>query len=152
VIVKIFKENNISAKNTAFYRKKTLFQYKLNGEFVKEWDNINDCCSFLGTAANSIKYVTNGRCIHSKGFHFSFIKLNETEVLKRISDLTIKSKNVKYKNIKQLDDVGNTIKTWRDISEIIDYYGFKNKYGIWKAILKKDSSKKGYYKNFYWSL
>lgn len=151
-IKKIFKENNITPKNTAFYTKKAIFQYNMNGILLKKWDNINECSTSLNIHTAAIRLVTNGRCKHAGGFYFSLKKLSTDEVLEKINILTIKSKNVKYKDIKQLDIDNNIIKIWSNIEEIVKYYNWSNKNGIWKAILKKDYSKKGFYKGFYWSL
>lgn len=151
-IKKIFIENSIEPKTLAFYTKKTIFQYDMNGSLIKKWDNINECSNTLKIHTAAIKLVTNGRCKHAGGFYFSLIELTSSEVLNNINNLIIKSKNVKYKDIKQLDESNKILKTWRDIEEIVKFYNFKNKNGIWKAILKKDFSKTGYYKGFYWSL
>lgn len=148
VISKIFKENNISRKNIAFYKKKKIFQYKLNGSFIKEWDNINECCRHIKTSSNSIRNVINGRCKHAKGFYFSDKKLSSEEVLTNLNMLFINSKNRKYLNIKQLDFSKNHIKTWRDVKEIVEHFKLSNTVGIIRA-LKGERSK---YKGFYWTL
>lgn len=148
-ITKVFKENNIKGKNIAFYKKIRLFQYTINGEFIKEWDNINLCSSSINTKPNAIKDVINGRSKHSKGFYFSLTKLSQEEILNNINTLVIKSKNRKFFNIKQLDLSGKYIKTWRDVKEITQHFGFTNIAGITRALNGKSNGK---YKNFYWKL
>lgn len=148
VIKKIFKENNISGKNAAFYKKKKIFQYELNGKFIKEWDNINECCCFIKTSSNSIRNVISGRCKHAKGFYFSSKILSTEEILSNINIISIKSKNRKYLNIKQLDDKKCHIKTWRDVKEIVECFKLSNTVGIIRA-LKGERDK---YKGFYWTL
>lgn len=147
-IRRVFKENNINGKNTAHYKKKKLFQYKLNGDFIKEWNNINLCCFNLQIKPNTIRDVTSGRSKHAGGFYFSLKKLTPQEVLSNINTLTIKSKNRKYFDIKQFDENKNYIKTWRDIKEIVEYFKFSNTFGIIRVITGQRET----YKGFYWKL
>lgn len=152
VIGKVFKENNIKSKDITFYTKKIIFQYNIDGNFIKEWENINKCGSDLKIHTASIRDVLNGRCKHAKGFYFSLEKNSKQEILNNIKILVDSPKNRKYTNIKQLDKDKKIIRVWKDIKEAVNFYKFKNVQGVWKAILKKDSSKIGYYKGFYWTI
>ena len=145
MISKIFKENDIQGKNTAYYKKKKLFQYKMDGKFIKKWDNINSCCYSLGIKSNTVRDVLRGRSRHSKNFYFSLKKLTSKEVRNNINLLVIKSKNRKYFNINQYDENNNYIKTWRDVREIVEHYNFSNTKGITESIRKENK-----YKGFYW--
>ncbi len=147
VIGRILKENNIIARNTASYTKKTLYQFDLEGVLIKEWDSIKLCSKTLCLNENSIRIVLSGQCKHAKGFYFSVEKLSQEEVLKNIESLTIKSKNVLYTNIKQVDKDGNLIKTWRDVRDIKEGLGFKYTNGITSVLRLEKKSYKGFYFN-----
>lgn len=154
IIKKIFKENNIKGKNTVFYKRTTFYQFTLDGKLLKKWNSFHECTQSTGIQENSIKNVLKGKSRSAKGFYFNLNKLNQEETFEKINILAtdVNSKKAKYSNIKQLDKNKTLIKTWKDISEVVEFYKFSNRNGIWKAILKKDSSKTGYYKGYYWIL
>lgn len=153
LITKIFKENNIQGKNIVFYKKKKIYQYNITtGELIKEWQGFHECSVELKIHTNSIRQVINGLCKQAKGFYFSYEKINTQEVINRIQTLKNNPKNRKHTNIKQLDKNKKLIHVWKDIKEAASTCGFRNTQGIWKAIFKKDYSKTGYYKGYYWTL
>lgn len=116
---KIFKENNIIGKKESGLKKRKVYQYDMNGNFIQNFECVNECVRLLGVNIHGIFTVLSGQCKHYKNFYYSYNYLTPDEVLNNINRLIIKSKNVKYKNIKQVDTDGNIIKVWRDIKEII---------------------------------
>ena len=145
-IKRIFKENNIQGKNTAFYKKKKLFQYDLCGNLIKEWDSIRGCADELGIKPVSIRFVLKGVCKHSNGFYFNLNRLNKDEALNFIN-VEYQPKTKKYKNIKQVDVNGNCLKIWTDIKEIVNTLCYPGNGPITQAV--KNNKK---YKGFYWVL
>ena len=130
------------------YKKKKIYQFDMDGNFIKEWDSINECSRYLNLNMHGIELVLHGKCKHHKNFYFNFLKLDKNNVINNINNFIIKSRNRKYLNIKQLDKEGNQIKNWRDVKEIIDYYKFKNTKGICQALRTTNN----YYKGFYWKV
>jgi group I intron endonuclease len=148
VISKIFDENNITPRKLMDYTKKKIYQFDLNGIFIKEWESVNSCSRELNFNIHGIHRVLQNKCSHFKNFYFSFEKLKSDTVLKNIQFFTIKSKNRKYLNITQFDKNNNKIKTWRDVKEIVEFYNFSNSKGICQALRTENN----YYKNFHWKL
>ena len=143
---KIFLENNIIPRKESGLKKIRVYQYK-NNILINEFESINNCSRELKLNTHGIELVLNGTCIHYKGFYFSFNKLDEHELIKIHNNFKIKSKNVKYRNIKQISIKNDLIKEWNNVNEIIEYFGIKNKNGIYKSI-----NNKTLYKDFYWEL
>ncbi len=147
-ISKIFMENNVNSKNVASYTKKSIYQYSLDGCFIKKWDSIRGCADALGIKPVSIRFVLNGKCKQSNGFYFNQDKLNKNEVIKRINKIgNWNPKTKEYINIKQIDSNGGYIKTWKNVREIMNSFGCKNNGPITRAI--KENKK---YKGFLWIL
>lgn len=148
VITKIFKENNIIGRSVSDYTKKKIYQYDLNGNLIKEWDSIRGCASELNIEPVSIRFVLHGNCKQSKGFYFSYENLSKYKVINKLQDIgDWIPKTNKYININQFDSNGNYLKTWNDVKEIMNFFGFANNGPITKAI--KNNTK---YKSFYWKL
>jgi group I intron endonuclease len=141
---RIFVENNIIPRSDRGIKKRKVYQYK-NNKLINEFESINKCSRELELNIHGIDLVLKGTCIHYKGFYFSFNKLNTDEIYKISNNFKIKSKNVKYKNIKQISIVDDVIKKWNNVNEIMEYFGIKNKNGIYKAI-----NNKILYRGFYW--
>ena len=143
---RIFLENSIMPRKESGLKKLRVYQYK-NNILINEFESINNCSRELKLNNRGIELVLNGTCIHYKGFYFSLNKLNECELIKIHNNFKIKSKNVKYRNIKQISINNDLIKEWNNVNEIIEYFGIKNKNGIYKSI-----NNKTLYKDFYWKL
>ncbi len=144
-VIKILKECKIQTRKGGSSRSIIIFQYNLDGSFVKKWNNINECAKTLLTKPNCIRDVLRNRSSHSKNFYFSLYKLTKPEILKKLEILKIKSKNRKYLNINQYDINNKFLKTWRDIKEVKEAYNCSN------AIIRYINNNK-IFKNFYWRL
>jgi len=140
---KIFIENNITPRKERGLKKIKVYQYS-NNILLNEFESINKCSRELKLNIHGIDLVLNGTCIHYKGFYFNYNKLNEYEVSEIYNKFRIKSKNVKYTNIKQVLD-GDIVYEWNNVNEIINYLKIKNKTLIYNAIINKVL-----YRGYYW--
>ncbi len=147
-IQRIFKENNIIARNDRGFKKRKIYQYALEGEFINEHESVNKCAREIGIkSVRSITLVLNGKCKHCKNFYYSYDILSKDQVIKQINDFNLRTKIVKYLNIKQVDADGNEIKIWKDIKEIMNFYNLSNPHGVANSIRKNKT-----YIGFYWRL
>ena len=107
----------ISRKSLIIQRNDKVYQYNLEGNFIREWDSIKEISIIL-----NIRYDLIKRCIYNKsynsftGFLWRFKSQNEGDKLK---------KHVcKFKKIEQYDKGLNFIKEWESVTEIIKELGF----------------------------
>ena len=143
-VKKILSENNIEMRSVVETRKKLVYQYNINGIFIKEYESVNFCSRELNIQSAGIFYVLNGKCSHYKNFYFSYEKLTEDEILEKVNYFKNNPKNIKYKNIKQIDDNDNIVKIWKDLKEIKDILKYPT---IHKAVKNKKK-----YKGYYWKI
>lgn len=54
--------------------KKTVYQYTLDGQFLKEWKSLKEIEHILGYSSSNISSCCNNKLKHSYGFRWSFIK------------------------------------------------------------------------------
>jgi len=92
---KIFIENNIHPRKESGLKKTKIYQYK-NGFLINEWDSLNECVRNNNFNSNGIRSVIIGKCIHYKGFYFSYEILNKSEVLDIEDKFKINANNRKY--------------------------------------------------------
>lgn len=71
--------------------KKKLYQYELNGKFIREWNSAQDAKLSFSTKGNSITECVKGRCKTAYGFRWSYIKYD------LLPNNNIKSKCDQYK-------------------------------------------------------
>lgn len=143
---RIVTENNIEMRNDRGHKKKKIYRYE-NYILKDEWESINSCSRDLKFNSRGIFCVLSGQCIHYKGFFFSYKKLHPKEVEEIELRFKIKSKNVKFRDIKQINVDGELIKTWNNVNEIIEFLGIKRRTGLYDAIKKNLI-----YRNFYWRI
>ena len=53
-----------------------VFQYDIEGNFLREFQSISDASKFVGTTPSNIKYTCEGKFNHCKGYRWSYEKLN----------------------------------------------------------------------------
>lgn len=139
-IRKILRNNNINRRNKASYFKIKIYQYDLEGNFIKSWNSAYEASSGLNIAESNIRRTLTGETLYAKKIHFSKIlyknpdefinyKLNRKEkiypgYLKRRQITT--TPHGRITNIDQYDLNGNFIKNWKDTKEIVEFYGLKN--------------------------
>jgi hypothetical protein len=100
--------------------KKKLFQYNLNGEFIKEWESVKSIVDYYDLGGgNGLRYsIKSGT--QCKGFLWSDIKLDNLNIYKGHKI----SQNIYYI---YKDDV--LIKTFNNKDEIINYFGDNVSFG-----------------------
>lgn len=86
-IKKILKENNIQTRTIGETRRKEIFQYDINGNFLKRYESILDCAKVLNVNTNAIKSVINKESSHCKNYFFDFNKISKKEVIDKIKSI-----------------------------------------------------------------
>ena len=54
---------------------KTIYQYDLNGNFIKKWESISDACRELGICHGSVSNCLHGRYKSAGGYKWSLTRL-----------------------------------------------------------------------------
>jgi len=65
-----------SLKNNPNVKRTKVFQYDIEGNFLREFQSISDASKFVGTTPSNIKYTCEGKFNHCKGYRWSYEKLN----------------------------------------------------------------------------
>lgn len=68
------KRSEEQKQKLSFAKSKTVYQYSLTGEFIKEWKNTIMASKELKISRTSINYVCNNKKENFKGFVWSYIK------------------------------------------------------------------------------
>ena len=89
---------------------KKVFQYSLNGEFIREWDCMSDACRKYNIDSGSMTRCCKGLESQAKGYIWRYDKCNVSPVSLRI------------KAILQYDKNGVFIKEWNRITDAAKYY------------------------------
>lgn len=145
---RIFVENNIIPRNDRGLKRKNIFQYSLDGNFINEWESINKCYRELKISSHGISLVLNGKCSQHKNYYFNYNKISKEEVINIQIDFKnkLKDKNIKYRNIKQILD-NKVIKEWDNTVDIINYLNINHKTNLYNALNNNTP-----YKGYYWKL
>lgn len=101
------------AKRTA-KQVKTIYQYDLDGNLIKEWDSVKQAGEALGINRPSISNCLKGRYKSAGGFIWRY-SVEEVSPVK------------KTKSIEQYDLDGNLIKVWDSINSIENGTDYKRK-------------------------
>jgi hypothetical protein len=82
-----------------------IYQYDLEGNFIREFENCEEASNILGISKKSLqsKAATNNTY---KGFQWSYTK---KDVLENIKEISLKSKS---KKVNQYTLAGDFVKTW----------------------------------------
>lgn len=92
---------------------KKVWQYDLQGNFIKEWNTITDASTQLNIDHRSISKAMNSKLLSAGGFQWK----------KEKNKLTTKYHNNKNQSIIQLDMDGNQLKIWDSIKSITKELG-----------------------------
>lgn len=84
--------------------KKEVFQYTINGDFVRKWKSATDAAQQLDILASNIGQCCRGISMTCNGFVWAYTKLNK--------EYFININNPYCKKIKQYDERGNYIQTF----------------------------------------
>lgn len=139
-------------------KSKAIYQYDLDGSFIKEWGGSRLAAEKLGISGQAITHCVNGRIKSSGGFIWRYQNGDAPEETKPMpvkggvwnKGLTSRnSKGVRSAAIKrgkpilQCDKSGNLIEEWCTISEAARFIGAGNS-GICQCLKNKMPSYKGY--------
>lgn len=113
---------------------KTVYRYKLNGEFWEEYFGIKDLAEKFGCSYQNF----NNACKQKRSYKNSFWSYNRYDKL-NIEEYTIN----KFSTIYQFDLKGNLIAEWENTEDIYKSFDI-TKSNLYSALNKKNSAK-GYY-------
>lgn len=63
-------------KNNPNVKRTKVFQYDIEGNFLREFQSFADAAQFVKTSPSNIKYTCEGKFKHCKGYKWSYQKLN----------------------------------------------------------------------------
>lgn len=124
-----------------------VYQYDLNGNFIKEWDSVYIASKFYGVKTSGIYHVCKGDLKVCANFMWSLIFYSKLPKYKRNKYKEFFRKEHYTKPILQYDLEGNVIKRWSRIKEYCSQYGYRPNV-MWAAIKNQN----GFYKGFIWKL
>lgn len=144
---RIFDENNIITRKDRGNKKKMVYQYSLDGNFIKEFESLNMCSRELNLNMRGISLVLNEKCSKYKNYYFSFKIMSKEEILEKqlFFKKKLENKNRKYINIKQYNFNNELLNEFDSIDKVILFLGIKNKTTLYKSI-----NTNNLYKGFLW--
>lgn len=127
---------------------KKVYQYDLDGNFIKEYESASEAARQIGCTSKSISITANNKFIHSKsvfGFQWSYTKLDKMPKYKNFS------KDAKIVKIECLDLINLEYKTFRSIADAVralnkNYKNFDSECAIISGLA---NSRSGVYLNRY---
>jgi group I intron endonuclease len=94
-----------------------IYQYSIDGDFIKKWDAINDISRYYNIPSPNISACLRGKCHQSHGFHWS----------KHFKGLKINSINIRRnKPLLMLDMQGVFVKEFASMKEASVFLNIKN--------------------------
>ena len=63
-------------KNNPNVKRTKVFQYDIEGNFLREFQSFTDAAQFVKTSPSNIKYTCEGKFKHCKGYKWNYQKLN----------------------------------------------------------------------------
>lgn len=95
-----------------------IYQYDLEGNYIKEWESIGDICKELGLTKSNI-YTSIDRMTSAGGFYFTKEKDKIYDILKtkELYNQLPKIKPGQCRKIAQYDLDGNLVKIWNSTGE-----------------------------------
>lgn len=104
-----------------FAGRKVVFQYDLNGNFIRSFKSVTDTAAFIGCSTNEISKVCMRKNKTSHGFIFRYEEDSVTE-----DDLKGIGKNNRKKQVEQFDMNDNYIATYNSIADAERLTGTKS--------------------------
>lgn len=83
-----------------------VYQYDLDGNFIKEYKSVRDAAKFLSLSHSNISRSCNGISKHAGGFIFRYIKVFVEK---------LENPNALRKSVIEVDKLGNEIEKWNSI-------------------------------------
>lgn len=106
---KLGNQNSVISEETKLKMSKKVYQYDLEGNFIKEWNSISEPSLALKINKGWLSYIVDHPTYTSKGYRFTSDKEN------KLPSVT-KNHNLK-KSILQFDKNGNFIREWNSAKE-----------------------------------
>lgn len=118
-------------------RRVQIYEYSIEGNYVKTWDSISEAARFYNVTTSSIRDVLSGKSFHCRGRRF-----NRTLVDFLAKDMTDSKWGLFVVNQYTLNN--ELVNTFRTISEAKKAFKKKNPYVIKECIDKKRQTAYGY--------
>lgn len=99
-------------------KSKTVYQYDINGNFIKEFRSTRVAADFLNLSHSNISRCCNGISKHAGGFIFRYEKSDNIE--------TVSNPNAIRKSVIEVDQFGNIINEWSSIMDCSRDTGIDN--------------------------
>jgi hypothetical protein len=113
------KTKNKISKSSKYKNSKSIIQYDLKGNFIKEWKSISECCHINKFSPNNISMCCKKHTHQAHGFIWKFKKDN--------SDIIIKWKRKRKRTLPvlQYNLDGILLKEWKSTHEISNILNIK---------------------------
>jgi hypothetical protein len=126
-----YKRSKKLNHDALWYKAIKIYQYDLEGNFIKEWKSTAEACKELKLDRGHVCSVLKGNKYMVKGYMFRYEKYDK---IKPCS-------SYRYKPVFQYDLEGNFIKEWKSTAEAEK---FLNKVGIYSVLTGKTKTCGGY--------
>ena len=90
-------------------KSKTVYQYDINGNFIKEFKSVREASRLLNIYHSHISRCCNGLSKHAGGFIFRYEKSDNIE--------TVSNPNAVRKSVIEVDQFGNILNNWSSIMD-----------------------------------
>lgn len=101
----------------AKYKNKKVYQYRLSGEFIKEYKSVREASRRLSISHANITRCCNKIANHASGYIFSYKEEIVDPILRP---------NATKKSVVEIDDKGNIIKEWKSLMDCSRDTGIDN--------------------------
>ena len=116
-----------------------VYEYDLDGQFIKEWACQADAVREYNLSQNHIPQACTGKLKTFAGRRWSYEKKDKLPPLKK------RRSDVKYLDIYQIDIDGLVIKLWNNVGEIVRSYNYQ-----YAGVIKCLNGLRPTYKGFRW--
>lgn len=129
-----YKRSKEMNENALWYKAIPIYQYDLEGNFIREWKSAQEASRSLKIDGTGITGVLRGEHSYSKGYMFRYKDGN--------LPINIEScRSSRYKPIYQFTKEGKFIKKWSSVEEAERILG---KIGIYKVLIGKTKTSSGF--------
>tara|TARA_R110002167_G_scaffold98020_3_gene258282 strand:- start:16944 stop:17441 length:498 start_codon:yes stop_codon:yes gene_type:complete len=152
-VINILKDCNIKIPKNGGLKMKTVYGYKLDGEYVGVWDSAKECAEYLNLKSScSISHIASRRHVSYRGYWFSYNFLKKEEMLIALNSRILEGKkkmsspeSKMLRNIHQYTLDGKVlVKVWENSKILKEYYNLKSLNPISRVLNGKSKSYKGY--------
>ena len=126
-----YKRSKKLNNDALWYKAIKVYQYDLEGNFIKEWKSTAEVCKKLNLDRGHVCSVLKGNKHMVKGYMFRYEKYSKIEPCS----------SYKYKPVFQYDLQGNFIREWKSTKEAEKTL---NKVGIYSVLIGKSKTCCGY--------